>query len=100
MPVTAQTVTPQSFSLTPKTAVEPELNLQRNGFALPIIDYTAPDGTLKRSHGIIVGRKISPNTVVGFGLFSSSPKANEPPESPLALPRKSKKVAIGLTMHF
>jgi len=100
VPVAAQGVPRQSYSLPPKPQIEPQLDLQRNGFALPIIDYTAPDGTLKRSHGIIFGRDVGRNTVVGLGLFSSGPKPSEPTDSPFTPPKKSKKVALGLTMRF
>lgn len=100
VPVAAQTNPPQPLSLLSKPAIEPDLDLQRNGFALPIIDYTAPDGTLKRSHGIIVGRNITPNTVIGLGLFSSGPKRNEPQDGPLEPGKKSKKVALGFSFRF
>ena len=99
-PISAQTAAPEILSLSSKPAIEPDLNLLGSGFALPIIDYTAPDGTLKRSHGIIVGRNITPSTVVGLGLFSSGPKMNEPQDGPLAPAKKSKKVAVGLTFKF
>lgn len=99
-PAAGQSVAPQTFILSPKPSIEPELNLQRKGFALPIIDYTAPDGTLKRSHGIIVGRNITPSTVIGLGLFSSGPKANEPQDGPLTPAKKSKKVALGFSFRF
>ncbi len=100
VPVIAQTNESQPLSLLSKPAIEPQLDLQGNGFALPIIDYAAPDGTLKRSHGIIVGRNITPNTVIGLGLFSSGPRKSEPLDGPLELGKKSKKVALGFSFRF
>ena len=99
-PVAAQGIAPQGLSLSSKALIEPDLHVDRSGFALPIVDYVAPDGTRKRSRGIIIGRDVAPNTVVGLGVFSTAPKSGERPEGPLAPPKKSKKVALGISIRF
>lgn len=76
---------------------EPQLQLNGSNFALPVIDYQAPDGTLKRSHGIIIGRDISPNATVGLGVFKMTPKYSDP-NLPTAV--KSRKIAVGFSLRF
>ena len=77
--------------------VEPQLHLGRNNFALPVIEYRAPDGTWKRSNGIIVGHDVSPNASVGLGFFKMKPKYQDPSLPPVG---KSRKVALGFSMRF
>lgn len=77
--------------------VEPQLQLGRNNFAIPVIEYRAPDGTWKRSNGIIVGHDVSPNASVGLGFFKMKPKYQDPALPPVG---KSRKIALGLSMRF
>ncbi|MBA3578131.1 MAG: hypothetical protein H0W39_11085, partial [Sphingomonas sp.] len=77
---------------------EPRLELGRSDFALPVVEYRAPDGTLKVSQGIIVGRDVGPNTRIGLGLFRMKPKYDE--DSGLPTGGKSRKVALGVTLRF
>jgi hypothetical protein len=77
---------------------EPDLKLGRGSFALPIIDYQAPDGTFRRGQGIIVGRDVSPNATVGIGFFKTKPKYSDGVTAPVA--GKSKKLAVGLSLRF
>jgi hypothetical protein len=77
---------------------EPELTLGRGSFALPVIDYRAPDGTLRHGRGIIVGRDLSPNATVGIGFFKTKPKYSDGSMTPV--PGKSKKLAVGLSLRF
>lgn len=77
--------------------VEPGLQLGAGNFALPVIEYQAPDGTWKRSSGIIIGHDISPNAAVGIGFFKMAPKYKDrtaPPQS------KSRKVSAGFSVRF
>ena len=76
---------------------EPQLQLGPGNFSLPIVEYRAPDGTWKRSNGIIIGHDVSPNTSIGLGFFKMKPKFQDP-----TLPSvgKSKKVSLGLSMRF
>ncbi len=77
---------------------EPDLQLGRGNFSLPVIDYRAADGTWKRGQGIIVGRDIARNATVGIGFFKMKPKSQEGTGAPLA--GKSRKVAVGLSLRF
>lgn len=77
--------------------VEPQLQLGPNNFALPVIEYRAPDGTWKRSNGIIVGHDVSPNASVGLGFFKMKPKYQDPALPPVG---KSRKVALGFSLRF
>ena len=77
---------------------EPQLHLGPGDFALPVVEYRAPDGTLKVSHGIIIGRDVAPNARVGFGLFKMKPKYDE--DSGLPTGKKSRKVALGFSLRF
>lgn len=81
----------------PPTFVEPPLRLGSASFALPVADYRSPGGTIKRSHGIVIGHEIDPNTSVGIGLFKMKPKSDNP-SVPFA--GKSRKVALGVSLKF
>ena len=76
---------------------EPEFRLDRK-FALPRADYRAPDGTWKHGNGIIVGREVSPDAMVGIGFFKMKSKSQEGLSAPPQ--RKSHKVALGLSLRF
>lgn len=78
--------------------VEPQLHLGPGNFALPVVEYRAPDGTLKISHGIIVGRDVAHNARIGLGLFKMKPKYDE--DSGLPTGKKSRKVALGVSLRF
>ena len=80
--------------------VEPELKLDGGKFALPIVDYRAPDGTWKRSSGIIIGHDISPNATIGLGFFRMTPKSQEAAGANGPAPGKSKKVSLGFSLRF
>lgn len=73
------------------------MQLGGNNFALPVIEYRAPDGTWKRSNGIIIGHDVSPNASVGLGFFKMKPKYQDPALPPVG---KSRKVALGFSMRF
>lgn len=79
---------------------EPQLQLGKNSFALPVIEYRAPGGTWKRSSGIVVGHDISPNAAVGLGFFKMKPKFQDPTAPPLPTAGKSKKISLGLSLRF
>ena len=94
-PALAQSLSDPSFR---STSDEPQLQLGPGNFALPVVEYRAPDGTLKVSHGIIIGRDVAPNARVGLGLFKMKPKYDE--DSGLPTGKKSRKVALGLSLRF
>jgi hypothetical protein len=81
----------------PPMTIEPQLQLGRSNFALPVVDYRAPDGSWKRSNGIILGHDISPNATVGIGFFKITPKYQE--SGPLQA-TKSRKVSLGFSLRF
>lgn len=85
-----------SFS---STSSEPQLQLGERKFALPVVDYQAPDGSLKRSHGIIIGHDITPNASVGLGFFKIKPKYQDT-TVPSPAGQKSKKMSLGLSLRF
>jgi hypothetical protein len=75
----------------------------RPGFSLPIVTYTEPDGALRMRKGIIAGKQVAPDTVLGVGLFESSPKARPllAPENPMERrQRRSRNAAVGLKISF
>ena len=81
----------------PNSSEEPQLQLDRN-FALPSVDYRAPDGTWKHGNGIIIGRDISPSTTVGIGFFRMKAKSQEGMSAPPQ--RASHKVSLGFSLRF
>lgn len=88
----------QGSSLIPRSySVEPELQLGQGNFALPVIEYRAPDGSWKRSNGIIIGHDLAPNASVGVGFFRMKPKFQDPT---IPTAGKSKKVALGFSFRF
>ena len=76
--------------------------VQRPRLAFPIIDYSAPDGSSPMPRGIIAGRQIAPGTVLGLGIFQTTPKmqgyVGDVPQN--MAPRRSKRAAIGLSVKF
>lgn len=77
---------------------EPGVRLGRSSFSLPVVRYVAPDGTFKRSRGIIIGREIGRNATVGLGLFKTKSARQDDSTRPAAT--KSRKVAVGVTFRF
>lgn len=85
-------------ALVPSYQSEPKLVLGESNFALPVVNYQAPDGTLKVSQGIVVGQDVAPNAKVGLGLFRMKPKYDE--DSGLPTGARSRKLAVGLSLRF
>ena len=77
--------------------VEPQLQLGRSNFALPVVEYRAPDGSWKRSNGIIIGHDISPNATIGIGIFTMTPKYRDTSVQPAV---KSRKFSLGFSLRF
>ena len=76
--------------------------VQRPNMAFPVIDYGAPVSSSPMPRGIIVGRQIAPGTVLGLGIFQSTPKmrgyVGEMPQN--MAPARSKRAAVGLSFKF
>lgn len=74
----------------------------RPSMAIPIVEYSAPDGSSPMPRGIIAGRQIAPGTVLGLGIFQTTPKMRgyigDVPQN--MAPRRSKRAAIGLSIRF
>lgn len=81
---------------------EAPMAAQRPGLAFPVVDYSEPSGTWQQRRGIIAGKQIAPGTILGFGLFQTSPKVRgyvgDIPQN--MAPKRSKRAAIGLSMKF
>jgi hypothetical protein len=74
----------------------------RPGIRLPVIDYTAPDQVPRRASGIIAGVALTPSTTFGVGFFNirraKSGLAVDPRTD--GATRRSRKAAVGITVHF
>lgn len=100
----AQQNDPSSGSLPslPRFNGAPPMQIERRGFSFPLVEYAEPTGTIQRRQGIIAGKKVAPGTVLGFGLFQTTPRmrgyvGDMPPN---LAPRRSKRAAIGLSVRF
>ncbi len=76
--------------------------VQRPNMAFPVIDYWSPDSSSPMPRGIIAGRQIAPGTVLGLGIFQTTPKlrgyVGDVPQN--MAPRRSKRAAVGLSVKF
>jgi hypothetical protein len=81
-----------------RLASNPSVVVGKNSFALPVTDYQSPDGSWKRSHGVIVNRRIAPNADLSLGLFKTGSKRSEMPS--LDMPSKSRKLSLRLSYSF
>ena len=81
------------------TTVEPQLQVRRTTFALPVVAYQTPAGTWKSGKGILVARDLAPNATLGIGFYRLKPK-NLESGTTVPLAGKSKKVAVGLSLRF
>lgn len=82
---------------------EAEPQVARPGVSLPVIDYTAPDGSLKLKRGIVAGVEVGPKATIGIGLFETLPKKHSlaPSDNPLERkPKRSRKAAVGFSLSF
>ena len=87
-----------------KIPVEAEPRIARRGLKLPVVSYTAPDGSLKLKRGIVAGMRIAPNANVGIGLFETLPKKKQgykSSDNPMERKqRRSRKAAVGFSLKF
>jgi hypothetical protein len=83
--------------------VEDPLQIERRGFSFPVVEYTDQTGVRQQRKGIIASRMIAPDTMIGIGLFETSPKTqgywgDVPPN---VAPRRSRRAAaVGLNWRF
>jgi hypothetical protein len=79
------------------------LQIERRGFSFPIVEYTDERGARQQRKGIIASKIIAPDTLIGIGLFETTPKSHGywgdvPPN---VAPRRSKRAAsVGLNWRF
>lgn len=87
-----------------KIPVEAEPRITKRGLSLPVVSYTAPDGSLKLKRGIVAGVRIAPNANLGIGLFETLPKNRkrfDSSDNPMERKqRRSRKAAVGLSLGF
>ena len=78
----------------------PRLSVERKGFSLPVADYPAPDGSLRRKSGIIAGFEVAPRALLGVGMYQMGVKKRAT-NGDAALPAKrSRRMAVGLSLQF
>ena len=100
--VAAQPAPVASYDLSTSTMTAVEPFKPERGIRLPIVDYTASDGSRARSTGIIAGVDIAPGTTLGVGFISTRrAKSSLSPDPQLERSaRGGKKVAIGVRVKF
>lgn len=82
---------------------EPSAPVGRRGFSFPLVEYRGPDGVWQQRRGIFAGKKVAPGTVLGVGIFQTTPKmrgyVGDVPHN-VAPKGKSRRAAVGLSMKF
>lgn len=78
------------------------MQIESRGFSFPLINYAEPSGVWQQRRGIIAGKEIARGTVLGLGIFQTSPKmrgyVGDVPQN--MAPKRNKRAAIGLSMKF
>jgi hypothetical protein len=76
--------------------------VDRRGFAYPIVEYSEPNGVWQQRRGIIAGKEIAPGTVLGLGIFQTAPKmrgyVGDVPQN--MAPKRNRRAAVGISMKF
>jgi hypothetical protein len=83
-------------------SAEDPLQIKSRGFSFPIVEYTDPRGVRQERKGIIASKTIAPDTLIGIGLFETTPKSQGYWDvAPNVAPRRSRRAAaIGLNWRF
>jgi hypothetical protein len=77
------------------------IHVRQRGFSFPTINYTAPTGETRQRKGILIGRQVAPNTLVGVGLFETAPKLKGyTPEGAEGRAKGKRRAAVGLSLRF
>lgn len=86
----------------PSKFSDPALQLERKGFAFPVIEYSDNKGSRQTRRGIIASKEIAPEMLVGLGLFETAPKVRgyAPEPLPTARPKRSRQAAVGFSWRF
>ena len=92
-----------AFTSTIRFSAERPLQIQRQGFSFPVVEYTDERGARQQRKGIIASKMISPDTMIGIGLFETTPKSRGywGDVRPNMAPKRSKRAAaVGLHWRF
>ena len=90
----------QPLQLPLATDDEP-VHIRQRGFSFPRVNYTAPTGETRQRKGILIGRRVAPNTLVGVGLFETVPKLRGySPEAAEGRAKGKRRAAIGMSLRF
>lgn len=89
-------------SLSRMTAAQVSGTHQR-AYAYPIAEYQGTDPFWRSRQGIIAGKQVAPGTIVGLGIFRTTPKlrghvGDVPPN--MAVPKHKRSAAVGLSWQF
>lgn len=77
------------------------VHVRQRGFSFPTINYTAPTGETRQRKGILIGRQVAPNTLVGVGLFETTPRLKGySPEASEGRAKGKRRAAIGMSLRF
>lgn len=78
------------------------MQVERPGLSVPVFGYAEPVGLWQQRRGIIAGKEIARGTVLGLGIFQTTPKmrgfVGDIPQN--LAPKRSKRAAVGLSMKF
>ena len=90
----------QSFPLQFVPDDEP-VHVRQRGFSFPTITYTAPTGETRQRKGILIGRQVAPNTLLGVGLFETAPRQRGySAEAAEGRAKGKRRAAVGLSLRF
>ena len=104
VPATAEKPSPTISALRSLPGVDHAASPQnhRRSMGLPLVNYAYPDGGSPMPKGIIAGHQIAPGTILGLGIFQTTPKmrgyVGDVPQN--MAPRRTRKAAVGLSMKF
>ena len=77
------------------------IHVRQRGFSFPTISYTAPTGETRQRKGILIGRQVAPNALVGVGLFESAPRhRGYSPEASEGRAKGKRRAAVGMSLRF
>ena len=77
------------------------VHVRQRGFSFPTINYTAPTGETRQRKGILIGRQVAPNTLLGVGLFETAPRLRGySPEAAEGRAKGKRRAAVGMSLRF
>jgi len=92
-----------ALASTIRFSAEGPLQVERRRFSFPIVEYTDPTGRRQQRKGIIASKMLTPDTMVGIGLFETTPKTRgywgDVPNT-IAPKQPRRAAAVGLNWRF